>query len=55
MPEYVLIKNGQVQNIVTTSRSLAYMARTFLWCEVRPINEVSELMLREYRYWNERS
>lgn len=55
MAEYALLtKRGEVYSIVTTTDTLANVAKNHSDYTVKPVDQVSTTVLERYPYWNER-
>lgn len=54
MAEYALMRGDRIVNMVTSQKSLSSLQLAFSAFTVVPIDEVSPIQLRNYRYWQER-
>lgn len=52
--EYALIKDGEIENVVTTSKSLTTLREEHPEYKVMPLVQVDWATKRRYRFWEER-
>lgn len=54
MTEWALLRNGRIVNVVTTDATQGEMRAMYPGYVIRNIYTLSDTVLNEYQYWNER-